>query len=254
MTVKELKAYLEEWMAPTVPEEWDNDGIMVSGDTAARVSRVLLTLDITDGAVEYAVGNGFDTVLSHHPMIFSKLSSVTDEAPVSRRVLRLLRAGVSALSYHTRLDAAHGGVNDVLASLIGLENVRPAGEGELAIPRVGTVTDTSAADFASRVKAALGAPFVLYADGGKPIRQVFLVGGEGKDFLPAAQRAGADLFLAGRIGYHSLTDAAMGGMTVMEAGHYFTEAPVLGALAGLLKLADSNIYCEVFSSNVIQVG
>ena len=214
----------------------------------------MLTLDITDGAVDYAVKNGFDTVLSHHPMIFSPLSSVTDESPVARRALRLLKAGVSALSYHTRLDAACGGVNDVLAARLGLEDVRPAGEGELAIPRVGTVPDTSAADFALRVKAALGAPFVLYADGGRPIRRVFLVGGEGKDFLPAARQMGADLFLAGRIGYHPLTDAAMGGMTVMEAGHYFTEAPVLGALREVIKRADPDVYCEVFSSNVIQVG
>lgn len=239
-------------MAPALPLPWDNDGLLVCADGARPMQRLLLSLDVTAGAVRYAVQNGFDAILSHHPFLFSPLRRVSDEDEKGRQVLALLQGDVAVFSYHTRLDAAVGGVNDVLAARLGLRETVPFGEGNMG--RVGTVTETTADAFALTVRQALDAPTVSYADGGRPVRRVAVLGGEGKDLIADAAATGADLFLSGSLGYHPLTDVVQGGMTLMQAGHYETEAPVLEVLEAWAKEAVPGVYTQRFASNVIQTA
>ena len=242
MTRRELCALLEENMG-TLPEEWDNDGLLV-GEKDAPVSSVLLTLDVTEGAIAYAKAHGFDLILSHHPLIFRPLKRVT-EGGIGGRVADLIRGNIGVISYHTRFDRAHEGVNDVLAARLGLEDPHPAGDYAV----VGTVPETTAAALAARVKAALGAPFVRYADGGRPIRTVAVVGGSGGDFLADVS---ADALVTGEAGYHTLTDAVGSGVSVLEAGHFHTEFPALSLLAD--RLSDLGVpKCEIFFSDLLGV-
>lgn len=251
MTVYDLKEKIEATLAPAQPLSWDNDGLLVSGDPSRPVRRALLTLDVTAAAVEAALRGGYDTVLSHHPLIFSPLRSVTPGDLGGRRVVSLLSGCVSVLSYHTRLDAAQGGVNDALAECLGLSEVTPLGEGEAALGRIGTVPAMSPKAFALLAKERLGAPGVLLADGGREVKRVALVGGEGDDFLSAAKEAGADLFLSGRLGYHPMTDGVGEGMSLLECGHYYTEAPVLATLRAWLLSWDPTLQVEIFTSNAL---
>ena len=216
MTRRELCALLEERMA-THPEEWDNDGLLV-GRGSASVTSVLLTLDVTPAAVAYAKERGFDLILSHHPLIFHPLKRVAEG-----RVLDLVEAGIGVISYHTRLDRAHPGVGDALAEALGLAEVAPLGDFSV----VGRVPALSACELAERVKMALHAPAVRFADGGRPICTVAVMGGAGEDFFPEAE---ADAFVTGEAGYHTLTDAVGQGKTLVEAGHFYTEYPVLSLL------------------------
>ena len=122
MNVKELYKYLSEQIPTSLSCSWDNDGLMCAPDSSANVSRVLITLDITAEVTDKAIREGYDLVISHHPLIFKGVKSLTDDAYVSAKLIDLVRAGVSAMSFHTRLDAVEGGVNDALAALLGLEN------------------------------------------------------------------------------------------------------------------------------------
>ena len=114
MTVYELHRALSEKYPKTLSCSWDNDGIMVSPDTGAEVKRVLVALDATHETVKYAAEHGFDTVVTHHPMLFKGVKSVTMASTSGRRILDAAMAGVSVVSFPTRLDAAVGGVNDAL--------------------------------------------------------------------------------------------------------------------------------------------
>ena len=233
MTVKELYRVLEEKFPPSLSAEWDNDGMMCCPDPDAPVRRVLLALDVTEAAVDYAIRSGADLILSHHPLLFHPLASLSAETAVGRKLTALLRSGVSVLSFHTRADAAEGGVNDTLATLLGLLDVRPFAEG---LGRIGHLPDTASPEgFAAHVATLLGAPAVTLGDAGIPVRRVAVLGGSGKSEVAAAIAAGADTFLSGRLSYETVNEAAELGINLIEAGHFYTEAPFMRRLAEELR-------------------
>ena len=120
MTHRELYRYLEEKMPRALSCAWDNDGLMCCPDGGREVRRVLVALDVTAEAVRYAVEGGYDVIVSHHPMIFKGLKAINDEHYVADKAMTLIREWISVMSFHTRLDAVEGGVNDTLANLLGL--------------------------------------------------------------------------------------------------------------------------------------
>ena len=252
MTLKELYDYLEEKMPLSLREEWDNDGMMCCPDTKAEVKRVLVSLDVTEEIVDYAIDRGFDLIISHHPLIFRPISSVTDSGNVSRKIIKLIESGVSVFSFHSRADKVVGGVNDILCDLLGIFNAESFGEGGLG--RIGEIDEEIALeDFVYRVKQTLGSDMVRYSDGLNPVRRVALVGGDGKDFVKSAIDAGADTYLSGRISYNMMVEAAEMGINLVEAGHYFTEQPVTDFFQELLIDFDPEMYVEIAVSNCIKM-
>jgi putative NIF3 family GTP cyclohydrolase 1 type 2 len=135
--------------------------------------------------------------------------------------MRLVREGVAAMSFHTRLDAVEGGVNDTLANAIGLRDVTPFGQDGEAIGRIGTLkAPMSVAEFAALVKRAIGAEGVQAVDAGKPVYRVAVLGGSGSDDVKAARAAGADTYLSGELKHNWLTDAPDLGINLVAAGHF----------------------------------
>lgn len=242
MTVSELYQFLDAKLPRSLSCEWDHDGLMCCPDPAREVKRALFALDITEGVVDMAVEQGYDVILSHHPLVFHPVGALTTEDVVQRKLIRLARNGISAMSFHTRLDAVEGGVNDVLAAALGLSNVTAFGpEGE-QLGRIGTISAPMSLDaFAAQVKKTLGSPFVLVSGDGEVSRVAVLGGGGGNDFVSAAEAAGADVLVSGRLDYHAMIDVSVGNIALIEAGHYYTERPVLAALAAMVKEADGGI-------------
>ena len=250
MTVKELYAEFSRIIPRELSEEWDNDGLMCSADTSAEVRRVLCVLDVTEEIVDYAIEQCFDLIVSHHPLIFRPIASVTEDNPTARKVIKLIESGISVFSFHTRADKVSGGVNDSLCDLLGMYDTEPCGDGELG--RLGELDEEmSLEDFAYKLKETIGADAVRYADGYNTVRRVAVVGGDGKSYIAAAVAAGADTFVSGRIGYNAMEEASERGINLVEAGHYFTEQPVTEFFRSIILDADSDIDVEIVSSNNI---
>ena len=253
-TVKQLYGYLDEKIPRELSCSWDNDGMMVCPSPDLKCERVLLTLDITNSAVKYAIDNGFSLIVSHHPLIFKKLSGICSGEFVSDKVIKLIQSGVSAFSFHTRLDAMQGGVNDALAGKLGLVNTELFGTDGEMIGRAGELEEPAVFEnVLSLIKENLGAPKITYVKGRDTVKRICLVGGDGKDFLKSAVSRGADLYVTGSMSYNSMLDAADMGISVVEAGHYESELPVLEALDKMIKEFDEGIYTEFFSSNPIKI-
>lgn len=252
MKVSELYAFLNQRIPKSLSCEWDNDGLMCCPDPERRVRRVLVVLDITEDMVDVAVKERCDVILSHHPLVFRPIKALTTDAGVPRKLMKLVKNGIAAMSFHTRLDAVRGGVNDVLARLLGLQNIEDFGPAGEAMGRIGTLDKSCDIDeFAARVKQILEAPMVLVSGRGR-VSRVAVLGGNGDDFIGEALAAGADTFVSGRLGYHPMTDAPEVGIKLIEAGHYFTEQPVLSVLESLVKQADGDIEVLRMGSNVIR--
>lgn len=251
MNVTELYENLCHYFPEDLRCEWDNDGIMVCPDSNAEIKKVLVSLDVTEEIVDYAIDRGFDLIISHHPLIFRPLSRVTEENHISRKVVKLVANAISVFSFHTRADRAKGGVNDRLADIIGLTNTEPFGEDGLG--RIGTLSEEYELEiFADAVKLALGADSIKVSDGYNTVRRVAVVGGDGKDFALDALKMGADTYLSGRLSYNVMEEAAEMGINLIEAGHYFTEFPITELFSETITKLDPNIYVEIADSNMIR--
>ncbi len=236
--LQQICRFMEQWAPPALAEEWDNPGLLV--DAGSLVRRVLVTLDITPAVVEEAHRLGCQLVVSHHPVIFKPVRRLQS----ADAAFLLARYGISALCAHTNLDAAEGGVNDVLAGLLELEDVQPL-EG---LGRVGDRDSISPAQLAEQVGKLLGVP-VLLADAGLPITRVAVVGGSGGEFFEAAARAGAQCLVTGEASHHHGLDALEQGVSVIVAGHFATEWPIVPEMARRLRQAFGELEVLASGSN-----
>ena len=249
MTVYELYDHMNKLIPSSLSCEWDNDGLMCCPDGKRKVNRALVCLDVTNDVIAEAVRGSYDVIVSHHPFIFRGLKSLDEADLIPSKAMTLIREGISVMSFHTRLDALCGGVNDKLCEILSIENAAPFGDG---IGRIGTLSqETDLFDFARSVKEKLSAPVVQVADAKKPAYRVAVLGGSGKDELFAAIAAGADTFVSGELGHHTLTDAADMGINLIEAGHFYTEDHIMSMLSDVLS--SLGIEVNYYNSNKISV-
>ncbi|MBO5258251.1 MAG: Nif3-like dinuclear metal center hexameric protein [Clostridia bacterium] len=237
MNVKTLHDELTGRWPKTLSAAWDNDGIMSSPDVTAEVKRVLVALDATHAVIRYAVENGFDTVITHHPMIFKGAKNVTPVTLTGRRIVDSLVNGVSVLSFHTRLDAADGGVNDELCRALGFEVYESFGDDEMpTLGRIAEIPAMTAGELAELVKTKLGCTAVrVNGDCSQTVSRVALCGGDGKEFVYPALAAGCQAYITGDAGYNMAEDAAEDGLVTIEVGHYHSEAPVCRVIAEAVR-------------------
>lgn len=224
---EEIYAALAQLAPVELAESWDNVGLLVNG--GREVSRVLVTLDITRAVVEEAAAAGCELIVSHHPVIFGGLKRL-DERDVA---WHLVRHGISAVCMHTNLDAADGGVNDVLAGLFALQEPQPFAGG---CGRVGSIAPVSARALARQARQTLRTA-VRLADAGRPVRRLAIISGAGGSMFEEAAALGADCLLTGEANHHQALDAVRLGMSVIAAGHFATEWPVVPVLAEKLRAA-----------------
>ena len=256
MTQKEWAQYFEEKIPAALSCEWDHDGVQCLPEPSRTVKKILTTLDVTEALVSYAVENGVDLIISHHPLLFRPIYSISDESAVGRILTRLTRNGIALFSYHTRADQIEGGVSDLLAARLGLTEIKAMESEEGSFLRVGLLpTCRRLGDFAEEVRASLSSDGVLLAtdDMNRPVRCVAVSGGEGGDFVEDARRAGADLYVSGRIGYHRMLEGADGGMALLEAGHYFTEREVVYFFARLIERGDAEAKIIVYAPQTLSL-
>ena len=250
MNITEIYNILNKKIPCELSCPWDNDGLMCCPDGEREVKKVLITLDVTGSAISYAKENGYDLIISHHPFIFKGLKAINGDSHTALGAMELIKGDISVMSFHTRLDAVEGGVNDTLCSMLGLSKIIPFGDE--GIGRIGELPEKmSLSDFSQKVKDMLGAPALLVADGKREVRRVAVLGGEGGDDIEAAREAGADTYLSGRLGYHNMTDAPEKRINLIEAGHFYTEFPVCFTLERMLKEIDPKINAEIYFSNRI---
>ena len=242
-TVKDIVDYMETIAPQSKKESWDNVGLHC-GRENKPVHTVLVALDPFEDVAEEAVEIGAELNLTHHPLIFHPLYSLTDNTAIGRTIYTLLRHDISAFHAHTNLDIAPEGVNQCLAKKLGLENIAVIDPVETdengaqwGLLRRGSVAEQSLEAFLPKVKAALQAPGLRYASGGNRVHHVAVGGGACGEEWPAVLRAGCDTFVTSDVRYNDFWDARDAGLNIIDAGHFYTENPVCEYLRDSVKAA-----------------
>ena len=252
MTVNELSRYMNEKIPRELSCSWDNDGLMCCPDGNREVKKALFTMDVTPEAIDHAIEGGYDVIISHHPLIFRGVKTVSGDLGIPARIIKLIKNDVSVMSYHTRFDAVDGGVNDALADLFELTDVEKVECDGIELMRVGNLPEEMDIEhFTAVVCAKLGCEHLNYASNSGKVYRLALVGGGGGSYIREARSSGADTYLSGEIGYHNLTDCKDSQINLVEAGHYFTERIALYNLSQFVREADESVECDFFESNVI---
>jgi len=178
---------------------------------------------------------------------------------------RLIESGCALLSAHTNGDSAVGGVNDVLAGLLGLQDTQPLqaaeqGLAEEGLGRIGTLTRAvTLGDFAATVFSVM--PSVaggvrVSGDREAAVQRIALCGGAGDSLLTAAAQAQADVFLTADLRHHPASEAreaAAGGKPfLIDVSHFASEWLWLPAAADALDraLTDRGYDVEIAVSGI----
>lgn len=249
-TVQQVYEVMQRLAPPELAEHWDNPGLLV--DCGGEVRRVLVTLDITPEVVAEAAAKQCTVIVAHHPVIFDPLKRLCPaDVPY-----QLVRAGISAICMHTNLDAAEGGVNEVLAGIFGMRDWEVFADG---CGRVGEVEPITVPELARKAQAVLGrrcnrprsgpAVQVKFADTGRTVRRLAVISGAGGSMFEDALAVGADCLLTGEANHHAAIDAVRLGLSLVAAGHYATEFPVCAAIADRLHAAFPELEVRVSGEN-----
>lgn len=249
-TVADILHCIETLAPRSMKESWDNVGLNC-GHLDRQVTKILVALDPFAHVCQEAKDFGAQLLVTHHVLIFQP-GFLTDADEQGRNALFLIENGISHINAHTNLDVAPGGVNDCLAAKLGLSGVRvihPSGVDEAGrewgLLRCGYTEEQSLASFLTFVKEALGCEGLRYVDGGKPVRKVAVGGGScGSEMLEAVD-AGCDTFVTSDIKYNQFWDAKDLGLNLIDAGHFYTENPVVFYLAAKIQAAFPEVAVKI---------
>ena len=228
MKCEEIMEKLETLSPKNYAEDWDNIGLL-AGRRDKEVETVYIALDATDEAIEDAVRVGADLLLTHHPLIFKKLSRVNTDDFIGRRIVSLIQKDISYYAMHTNFDVM--GMADAAADELGLQGrevLNVTYEDEISkegCGRVGRLPKRMSVEtLVEVVKKNFCVPSVrVFGDLGDIVEVAAVMPGSGGSYIKDAIHAGADVMITGDIDHHEGIDAVAQGLTVIDAGHYGIE-------------------------------
>lgn len=233
--------FMESFAPEHLAESWDNVGLMV-GDIDMDVKKVLVSLDIDDSVIDEAIDLKADMIITHHPFIFGNIKNIISTTAVGRRAMKLIKNDIAVYSAHTNLDITQGGTNDVLAKIIGLENIETLlmdNDGMNGLGRVGELKNKMKfIDFAHILKSRIGLlNMTITGNKDKIVKKVALCtgAGSGNEFMSAAQKRKCDVYVTGDLRYHEAQFANNIDLCVADITHYGSEALIVPVLCGYLN-------------------
>lgn len=229
MQIRDLINKLEEKYPFDLQEDWDNSGLQI-GNPDNELKGVVLSLDLEEKAIDYALEDDkANLIITHHPYLFNPTKSIDFRDSFYNRLQRCIKNDITVFAFHTNLDIARGGVNDNLASILGLGDVKSLEDGkELGLGRYGYIDKQLANKFLEEVKEKLEASgLVVYGNYDKMIEKVGLCGGAGSFLIEDAIKQSCDLMITGDVKYHEAMDMSNKGIIIADVGHFASENHII---------------------------
>ena len=259
MKVKDLLKALDEFASFGLAEKWDNVGLMLGSPNQA-IRGILVALDPTEEVLAEAREVGADCIITHHPLIFHALKAINTDEPLGRFLRLALQSSIAVIGCHTNLDQTAGGVSDVLAASLGIQDFKPLvpsatvsdSAAGIGFGRIGNLSDPLNGEaFIGYLCDFFKLP-VLRVAGQLPeeITTVAVCGGSGSELAETAFARGAQVYITGEVKHSTARWAEAAGFCIIDAGHFATENPVVEALVEILQgiFVDMDIDIPVWPS------
>ena len=223
-------------------ESWDNSGLQI-GDSNNDIKKIMLTLDVDFNAVNYAIENKVDLIITHHPFLFDSIKSIDYNTYDGKIIRALIINNINLYSLHTSLDMAEKGINYQLANKLGIDDynvLHKVDTDKSGYGGIGEIEAVNIVEFAKYVKESLNCSnvklFCSYKN--KIVKKVAFCGGSGSEFITDAVNLGADVYITGDIKYHQAQSALKSNLCIIDAGHFNTENHFLRNLKNILEKAE----------------
>lgn len=255
MILRDIINILEKKFPTKNAENWDNVGLMI-GDRRKEIKKIQISLDCTIMAIDKAIKNGVDLILTHHPIIFRGIKKINSDDVLGRKIIKLIQNDIAVYSMHTNLDATKFGLNDLVAEKLGAENFKIIEKIETDIESgIGREfrlkKEVNLRDYIVFIKEEFNISNlrVISENIDKPIKKIAVVNGSGMSYWRDAKKLKVDLFITGDVSYHDALDAKESGLSVIDMGHF--ESEICFSKIILEELKDLQIETEIFNDGPI---
>lgn len=120
---QEIIRLFEQFSPKALAVEGDKIGLQI-GTLNKKIKNVMVTLDVLEETVDEAIAKNVDLIIAHHPPVFRPLKNIVTDQPGGRLIEKCIKHDIAVYAAHTNLDVADGGVNDMLADALGLEETK----------------------------------------------------------------------------------------------------------------------------------
>lgn len=254
MRVKDILEIIDNFAPFSLAYEWDNVGLLC-GSKNAEVTGICVCLDASKEAIKKAIDNGCNLIITHHPFIYGKIGDINYESYFGKMLSMLIKNDISLISAHTNIDKAQNGINQRLAQILSLSDIKvleeEKGYNGAGMGRYGKLQkEMSFEEFALFVKERLNTPLRVTGNLNTKIKTVAVGGGSCIEEADIAIEKGCDVFVTGDVKYHGALDNLREGLCIIDAGHYATEICVLDIFCEMLKDIDIKVVkeenCDVY--------
>lgn len=258
VTVGDIAKVIEEFAPKSLQESYDNTGLQI-GDPAMAVTAAMLCLDVTEDILEEAIQRQCNLVITHHPLIFRGLKSITGKTPIERIATTAIRNNIAIYSAHTNLDSAWEGVSHEIAHTLHLHDLSvlepKEGYTDAGMGVIGNIQPTPKLEFLRKIKEAFKVRSLRYSSQSPQlvVRRVAICGGSGASLIRTAIAAGADMILTGDVKYHDFTTYGLD-ILIADIGHYESELCTKGLFSRIIRsiYPDCVIYFAESETNPVK--
>lgn len=214
-----------EQVAPLyMAEAWDNCGMLL-GSREKEIKSIYIALDATDEVIAETRDRNVDLLLTHHPLIFKPVKSITDEEFIGRRIRNLIQSDIIYYAMHTNFDVAV--MADLAAEYLELSDteILEKTDEEHGIGKIGNLPrEMSLEELCHFVKDTFDIDSVkVFGNSEARIKRVVIMPGSGKSYIKNTIKSQAEVMITGDIDHHEGIDAVACGLTIIDAGHYGIE-------------------------------
>lgn len=253
MKAKDIIKLMNNWADPKLIDTWDNTGFQV-GNPEIEVKKIIVALDLDRHVLDQAIAGNYHMIITHHPLIFTPIKSITTENHKENMIYDLIRSNIVAYNAHTNLDRAKGGVSEELGYILGLKEMTTLSSSEIeggGYGKIGYIKPQNLRVYADFIKEKLNIDYLtIYGNIDKNIEKVAVCGGSGSDFIYDAYRNKADLYVTGDIKYHEAQMADELGISIIDPGHFHSEKLILPVIKKYLEenLDESDLTIDIWEN------
>ncbi len=237
MTIKEVIELLEEQFPEDLADFDDYTGFQI-GNTLNKLSGIVVSLDVSKGAIETAIHTGNNLIITHHPLFYAaNLNQIDTTTIIGQKIEMLIKNDITVYSMHTNVDAAKGGLNDFLIKGIFKEYqsdiMSPNGE-DSGFGRIVYLPEPIGRDeLISLLKKRLETKYVRFIGKKEQYKKICFCSGSGSSLISIAKNC--DVYITGDISYHIALGAYENGLDIIDIEHDQTEKYFVNLIGDYLR-------------------